>query len=60
MAKEINDYLTIADNDGLLNFVEINAEGNRSLEYNVSDLKGTVDSEGNKGIEEDPPLGPSI
>lgn len=40
MAKEINDYLTLADSDGLL-AIGMNAESDRSLVYDAKDLIGT-------------------
>ena len=58
MAKEINDYLTIADDNDLLIFTS--AEKPRSLDHSSKDLTGTVNSEENKGIEEEPPTGPAL
>lgn len=40
MAKEINDYLTIADTEGLL-AIGFNAESDRPLVYDATDLIGT-------------------
>lgn len=67
MAKEINDYLTIADDSDILKFTS--AEKPRSLDHSSKDLIGTVDGEVNEGIQDDPehsdptpdpPTGPAL
>lgn len=43
MDGKINDYLTSADSEGLLNIIYVNAERPRPLKYNSLDLIGTVE-----------------
>ena len=44
MDGEINDYLTIADTEGLLKIISTSTE-DRPLVYNAADLIGTADTE---------------